>query len=142
MTVRASIESPTGRSDRWPILIVAAGWTTLAVAGLFGGAGPDALRPIVWIVLATIVAGGCLWVFVASTPQSRRFTMSVALVVAAARSAAYIDQGAWNALGVWMIVVGTSFSAYKLARDITLLRRHLAEARAELEIQAVIGDAA
>lgn len=103
------------RRDRWPLLIVVAGWAVLVAAALAYGGGPGIVDPVVWSFGSLTAAGTALRLWWSPSREARVWTVATGSVVGAARSVAYIAVGAWSPLGVWLIVIGLLILAFRSA---------------------------
>ena len=97
---------------RWPILVAAIGWGVICYDAFYRGGGPTVADPFVWGLGAMLAFIASINLWVHPTENALVSVMALYTVVGIARSMAYIGQGIWSALGVWLVVMGLVGVAY------------------------------
>ena len=102
----------SGRSERWPLLIVVVGWLMLGsftFAGLAGRSGDG------WALIAILISVLTLSFWWTGHPGLRRLTAAATIAFGLVRSADYLVDGNRGPVSVWIIVAGLALSAYQIS---------------------------
>ncbi len=101
---------PSSRRDRWPLLVVSAGWFGLTIVT---ATGSDSVDGQVWSILAFIIGVIGVVFFVRGGAGIRKLSAAATIAYGTARSIAYGVQQIFSPIAVWAIVAGLALIAYR-----------------------------